>query len=65
MSKVVTISLKKQLEHVKHQSISKHAQMQDEQQLQPTKKKLFFKLESFQLDVASNYIPTTNYLFYK
>jgi hypothetical protein len=42
MSKVVTISLNKQLEHVKHQSISEHAQMQDEQQLQPTKKKIIF-----------------------
>lgn len=42
MSKVVTISLKKQLEHVKHQFILEHAQMEDEQQLQPTKKKNCF-----------------------
>jgi hypothetical protein len=43
MSKVITIGLKKQLEHVKHQSTSKHAQMQDEQQVQPKlEKKIVF-----------------------
>ncbi len=34
MSRVVTKSLRKQLEHVKRQHVQKHAQAQDEQQLQ-------------------------------
>jgi hypothetical protein len=36
MSKVIAISLKKQLEHVKQQYLLEHAQMQNEQQVQPT-----------------------------
>jgi hypothetical protein len=35
MTKVVTRSLKKQLEQVKHQHVSKLAQKQDQQQMQP------------------------------
>jgi hypothetical protein len=35
MTKVVTRSLKKQLEQVKHQHVSKLAQKQDQQQVQP------------------------------
>lgn len=62
MSKVVAISLKKQLKHVKHQFVLEHSQMQNEQQVQPTLgKKPFFKPKNFQLDVVSNYIPTTNF----
>jgi hypothetical protein len=34
MLRVVTKSLKKQLEHVRHQPIQEHAQKQDEQQVQ-------------------------------
>jgi hypothetical protein len=58
MSKVFAINL----EHVKHQHVLEHAQMQNEQQVQLTlEKKSFFKPKSFQLNVVSNYIPTTKF----